>query len=83
MALVRAEILTPWEDVANETGGVQRWPLVSSVFRLACWQDITGQPSANLLPNPNLFSILAVADETEIAAIKLDNRFFVVWEEYA
>lgn len=81
MALQQAEILTPWQEVTEE-GETSRWPLVTGEFALARWSDITGQPAANLPSEPNLVSILAEADETVIAAIAADNRFWVLWEQY-
>lgn len=81
MAQKQAEILTPWEQVTEE-GETSRWPLVTSEFAFARWSDITGQDSANIPPAPNLVSILAEADESVIAQVAADNRFYVVWEEY-
>lgn len=81
MVRKQVEILTPWHEEVDD-GTTSRWPLVTSEFALAKWQDITGQDAANLLPNPNVVSILAEADETIIAQIAADNRFYVLWEEY-
>jgi hypothetical protein len=80
MATVRAEILTPWHEYTEE-GTTFRSPLVSVEYQIRKYQDITGQPSENMLPDPNIFSALIECDETVLAAIALDTRFFVVTED--
>ena len=81
MAQKRFEVLTPWVEEENEDGDISRWPLVTSEYHMARWQDITGQDAANIAPEPNLVSILAEADETVLDAIESDNRFLLLWEE--
>lgn len=81
MAQKRFEVLTPWAEEVDE-GGTFRYPLITSVFSLSKWQDITGQESANIPPEPNLVSLLAEADETVLDQIEADERFLVMWEEY-
>lgn len=87
MARQRAEVLTPWTEAFYpdpETGEVasDRFPLVTDEYTLAKWTDITGQPAANIVPQPNLVSILVEADETVIEQIAADSHFYVLWEEY-
>jgi hypothetical protein len=81
VATQRAEILTPWQEYTEE-GLTYRAPLVTSEFSTRKYTDITGQDALNLIPAPNLVSVLIEADETVIAQVDADIRFFVLWEEY-
>ena len=76
----RAEILTAWTGTGTEQDSYS--PKITTDHpTIAKYEDITGQPSANLTPNPNNFSSLIECDDATLAAIEADNQYYVVWSE--
>jgi hypothetical protein len=71
-------IVTPW--VGSGTAADPFRPLVAEVFAVA-WSDLTGQPSADLRPSPNAYTVRVVAPLATIQAIAADSRFVVLWAE--
>ncbi len=45
------------------------------------WSDITGTPSINLLPDPNLNVMQIECDDTVLAAIESDPVYFILSSE--
>ena len=45
------------------------------------WTDSTGQPGANLAPEPNVVLVDIQATEEKMARIRADASCFVLWEE--
>ena len=76
---MRARILTPWTG-AGTTANPNR-PLVADLYPLLSWVDATGQPAAELPPDPNLLAIEAQLMQGVLASIEADTRFYVLWSE--
>ena len=76
---MNARIITPWTGTG--TGADPNRPLVGDLYPLLKWTDVTGQPAAELLPDPNLYVIDAQLTSTVLANIGADSRFFVLWSE--
>ncbi len=75
-----AHVLTPWTQ--DEEGG--NHPLIDEVLaghKGWSWTDVTGQPTANLNPDPNLYVIELTCDAETLAAVEADGRFYVIWSE--
>lgn len=73
--VIEADIVTPWtEDVF---GGMQ--PLVCmSGYTVIEATDITNQPNANIIPEPNVCVWRIVVDTDTFAAIEADSNFSVL-----
>ncbi len=82
MAQVRAEVLTPWAEIQHPVHGTIYRPLVAAEFTLSRFEDITGQPVENIIPDPNLASVLVTCEESELALVAADARLFVLWSEF-
>lgn len=74
--MIRARILTPWVQVA----GVNQ-PQLPLDHALTAWQDVTGQPAANLLPAPNLFTVEVLCTQAAYDAIAADANYTILWSE--
>ena len=75
----RAEVLTGWtgsgaEDDANR-------PRIGDAYALAKWQDVTGQPPANIAPDPNQYVVLVECEADVLADIEADGEYLVLWSE--
>ena len=77
-----AEVMTPW--IGDGTPGVNpRRPLLKDTFGLMNWRDVTGQPSADLPPDPNLYVVKIQCSEAVLDSIALDDRFLIIWSSDA
>ena len=76
----RAEILTDWigDGLSLATGNR---PHVANAYALARYEDVTGQPSANLQPDPNQFIVRIECEVDVLEAIESDNDYLVLWSE--
>ena len=78
MALNRAQVLSAWkgdglsEDTAFSPSITTDYPAISKC------QDITAQPSAELTPNPNVYSVLIEVDDSTLALIEADPLYIVL-----
>jgi hypothetical protein len=43
--------------------------------------DVTGQPRANIIPAPNLYTVEVVVTDPVMAQIALDANYQVLWQE--
>ena len=74
-----AQVLTPWlmeED--NERALLDTLLVNHQGWK---WTDITGQPRANISPDPNLYVVEVECDAKTLAAIEADSRFTVLWDD--
>ena len=77
-------IVTPWigsgigDDVHRAKLSVDH-PLPSGME--CSGSDVTGQPAAGLIPNPNLFVVLVTATPEYIAEIEADANYLVLSAE--
>jgi len=72
------EVVTAWEQVSP----VKNEMVIVTAYPLESWSDVTWQPSANLIPDPNVFVARGdvVSDDT-MSAVLADTRFIVLWYE--
>jgi len=74
-----AEIITPW--IGTGTPADPNRPQLGDDHALSKWEDVTGQPSANLKPLPNLFVVRAEMTDAVLTAIEADSTYEVLWSE--
>ena len=68
MALATADFATAW--IGDGTESNPNTPSFSSATGLSYkYEDITGQPTENLSPNPNVFVARITADESVLDAL--------------
>lgn len=77
MAKWQAEIVGPW--VVDPDG--QRSKKLSREYVGLFISDITGQPGKNLIPDPNLVSVLVTCEATALEQIETDGAYFILWAE--
>lgn len=71
------EVMTAW--IGSGVEGDPNRPLIGNAYSLKRWEDITGQPSANIPTDPNQYVVKALALCTVLDDIELDERFTVLW----
>ena len=77
MAKWQAEVVGSW--VVDPDG--QRSKKLSRDYAGCTISDVTGQSAANLLPDPNLVSILVECEADVLDAIEKDGNYQVLWSE--
>lgn len=70
------QVVTVW--TAKTSYG--NYPLVVIDYPMP-WQDVTGQPSENLWPDPNIYVVEAKAEELVLDNIDSDSDYLVLWSE--
>lgn len=86
MALVTAQILTPWVGTGVAPADTRRPKLADDYPAIQSWTDATGQPAADLIPDPNAYVIEATLDDTVLAQIEADPSYgqgAVLWSRPA
>jgi hypothetical protein len=78
--MVKACVLTAWSNVGTEERPRFR-PAIVDAYGLTDWTDITGQPRANLTPDPNLLVLEIVTDEATLKRIEADGEYKVLRSE--
>lgn len=73
----QAEVIGPW--VIDLDG--QKSKKLSRDYAGLFISDVTGQPSANIVPDPNLVAVLVTCEAAVLEAIKKDNAYLIVWSE--
>ena len=74
-----ADIITPYigdgtEDNANR-------PQLGDDYTILRWSDITGTPSAQLIPSPNMYVLRAEVEEAVLDDIESDGVYLVLSSE--
>ena len=77
---MKAEALTKWIGIGNGTEDANRPQIADDHAVIKC-EDVTGQPSENLQPDPNLYIVEITCDQATLDAIKADSNFMVLWHE--
>ena len=77
---MKAQVITPWAGDGSSIENANR-PKVADDHNIQTWTDVTGQPSANLQPNPNMYIVEITCDQTTLDAIESDNNYEVLWSE--
>ncbi len=68
-------VMTNW--AVSET----RHPQIADDHNIGGWEDITGQPIPNILPDPNIYMIYGECELAVLDAIEADPNYFVVSSE--
>jgi len=76
MATYIGELVCRWN---NETGTNEMGPVAAGY--LGAFTDVTGQPDANIIPEPNALVIAFEVDIATAKALSADERFVVLWLE--
>ena len=76
---MKAEVLTAWvgDGVSIETAN--RPKLIDDYS--VKMEDVTGQPSANLHPDPNLYIVQIECDQATLDLIDADPNYVIGWVE--
>lgn len=78
--MILAAVVTPWigDGLSPETSNRSQLASDHSVVSV---RDITGQPTANLRPDPNEYTVAVVCDQATLDAIEADPTYEVLWSE--
>ena len=74
-----AEIATAWTGAGAENDPNR--PALGDAYALKKWEDVTGQPSANLQPDPNLYVVRVECEASVLDAIEADGDYLVLIAE--
>ena len=74
-----AQITTNWTGSGKEDDANR--PQIGDEYKLAKWEDVTGQPSKNLAPDPNLYVVRIECEGEVLDAIEADGKYMVLWCE--
>lgn len=77
MAKWQAEITGPW--VTDPDG--QKSKKLSRDYAGLFISDVTGQPSENVTPDPNLVTVLVTCEAAVLEQIEADGVYFIQWAE--
>jgi len=83
MAMYRARVITPWVPAWKDTRPRLKAnrPQLLRDYTVLTSEDVTGQPTANITPSPNMYTLEIVADGAVIDAIDRDADYDVLWSE--
>jgi hypothetical protein len=73
------ECMTQWKGDGTQDNANR--PTIGDDYAVKKWQDHTGQPSANLQPDPNLYIVYVECEADVLDAIEADGNYFVLWSE--
>jgi len=80
--MIESAIVTPWiaahDDTSSRPGNR---PKFEDDYTYIRWSDITGQPSENISPSPNEYTILAEMTEEVFAVLEADADYEILWSE--
>ena len=79
----RISVMTPWSEVTEdgEEGETFFTPTIAGDYTFAKWRDVTGQPTVNLTPNPNLMLVVIEVADAVADAIEADGNYTVMSSE--
>ena len=80
MTKIRAEVLTRWVGDGVSIGTAHR-PQLKDDYVVLNYEDVTRQPSANLHPDPNMYTVLIECDPAVMNAIEIDSNYVVIWQQ--
>lgn len=75
MAIYRGEVVTRWKSTPG------RNDMELATLYAGAFTDVTGQPDANLVPDPNALVVAFEVDGTALAAMQADATLIVLWAE--
>ncbi len=74
-----AEIITPW--IGDGTEENSNRPQLGDDYTIKRWEDITGQPSENLHPDPSIYIVKVLVEAIILDVIEADSNYQVLWAE--
>jgi hypothetical protein len=80
--MISAQIITQWAGAGTETS--PNHPKLADDYALTSWTDVTGTPSQNLKPTPNVLVVEVLASEAVFQNILNDPNYgqgAVLWQE--
>ena len=80
MIMWRGELLTSWTGTGASTDDSNR-PTLGDAFAIYKFEDRTGQPSANLHPAPNVYTVYFECEADVLDLIEADSDYYVEWAE--
>lgn len=79
---MKAQVITPWvRNTVEGLGLANQCKLKIDHPSILTWTDVTGQPSENLFPDPNMYVVEIICDQTTLDAIEADDNYHVQWSE--
>lgn len=80
----RAQVCTTWVGTGVTSNDARR-PKIAGDFALQSVVDVTGQPAANLIPDPNLYVVEIVAADAVMDTIEVSAEYGdgLLWVEEA
>jgi hypothetical protein len=69
----RIRVFTEWTGTGTEADPNR--PAIADAFPISSFSDMTGQPSANIRPSPNLFVAEIVCTEAVFAQIQASASY--------
>lgn len=76
--MFRARVATSWIPATVERGN---HPRLDDDHNLESWNDVTGQDTTVISPDPNAYTIDVVCDDAVLTALNADNNCAVMWSE--
>ena len=80
MANWKADIVTPFIGDGSNEDNANR-PQLGDDFPFIRWEDITGTPSAQLTPSPNMYVLRVEVTEAVLSNIESDAVYLVLSSE--
>lgn len=87
ISMIRARIATPWTQTQErDAGGTLRahyLPGVRHDYDLAECVDVTSQGVAQVLPDPNSYTVEVLCTQAVYDQIAADDTYVILWSEEA
>ena len=74
-----AEISTQWVGTGADEDSNR--PRLGDDYDINKWEDVTGQPSENLRPEPNNYVVKVEAETYVMDQIASDSNYYIYWRE--
>jgi len=79
--MIKASVNTAWMGDGCSEATAYKPKLTTDHPDIVKYEDDTGQPSENLAPDPNMFSVLIECDEATLNGIIADSTYYLNWSE--
>jgi hypothetical protein len=78
----RVRLLTPW-GTKGKAGNFPQVLLDHPPVAHETYQDVTGQPAANIKPSPNVYTVELVCTDATLAALQADPNYApgILWSQ--
>jgi len=79
---IRAAIVTPWVEGGLAPGMPGSFkPMFHDDYTFIRWEDVTGQPIPNIMPDPNEYTLVAEMEQGVFDTLAADPDYEVLWSE--